>query len=162
MHQANAQFDQFPKSWEGNWKGELSWFKTGSTVPQKVSMELSIHPADSAGCWTWQLIYGSESQDNRPYLLIPKDSTGVHWVIDEKNGIILDQYLVDAHFAGSFTVMNSTIYNNYFLENGKLMVEFYSYTAKPISSTGHDTAESPKVDSYRLGSYQKAILERIR
>jgi hypothetical protein len=57
-------------------------------------MELRIHPADSINTWTWQIIYGSESEDNRPYNLIKKDTSGIHWVIDEKDGIILDQYWV--------------------------------------------------------------------
>lgn len=157
-----AQKEGFPQSWEGNWKGELNWYKNGAAKPQKVNMELRIHPADSARTWTWQLIYGSVTEDNRPYLLMPKDSTGVHWAVDEQNGIILDQYWLGDNFSGAFTVMNSTIVNNYRLEKGKMRVEFFSYAAKPVATTGKGTEESPNVDSYRIGSYQKAILERNR
>jgi len=39
-------------------------------------------------------------------------------------------------------------------------VEFFSIGAKPIATTGHGTEESPAVDSYRVGSYQKAVLRR--
>lgn len=155
-----AQQKSFPQSWEGNWKGVLSWYKTGKTDPQEVNMELRIHPTDSAGTWTWQLVYGSVSQDNRPYKLIAKDSSGTHWVVDENNGIVLDQYWVANKLCGMFTVQSSTIINNYWIENGKLMIEFYSVSAKPIATTGHDTDESPTVDSYKIGSYQKAILQR--
>lgn len=153
----------FPKLWEGNWKGELQWFKTGTTEPQKVNMELrirSIPVKDSADVYTWQIIYGSESEDNRPYKLIQKDSTGIHWVIDEDNGIVLDQYWVANKFCGAFTVMNSTIINSYWIEGDKLHVEFYSISAKPINTTGKGTDEIPSVDSYKMGSYQKAVLSR--
>ncbi|HMK27849.1 MAG TPA: hypothetical protein VK483_17580 [Chitinophagaceae bacterium] len=155
-----AQSGSFPKEWEGNWKGELHWYKTGKEEPQKVNMELRIHPADSINTWTWQIIYGSESEDNRPYNLIKKDTAGIHWVIDEKDGIILDQYWVGNKFCGAFTVQNSTIINSYWMEKNKLIVEFYNTSAKPVATTGKGTEDSPKVDSYKVGSYQKAILTR--
>ncbi len=155
-----AQLNAFPKSWEGNWKGELKWFKTGQTEPQKVNMELRIHPADSANTWSWQIIYGKETIDNRPYKLIPKDTSGIHWVIDENNGIVLDQFWVANKLSGAFTVMNNTIVNNYWIENDTLMIEFYSISARPIATTGSGTEDSPSVNSYKIGSYQKAELIR--
>jgi hypothetical protein len=157
---AIAQND-FPKNWEGNWKGELTWYKTGTKEPQKVSMELKIHPGDSANTWSWQMVYGAAGEDSRPYKLIRKDSAGIHWVIDELNGIVLDQYWVGNRFSGAFTVMGNTIINSYWIEEGKLMIEFFSMAAKPIATTGNGTEQSPNVDSYRLGSYQKAVLKRM-
>ncbi|HMT72612.1 MAG TPA: hypothetical protein PKA77_00965 [Chitinophagaceae bacterium] len=156
---AVSQHKNFPQSWEGNWKGTLQWYKTGETNPKPVNMELRIHRADSAG-WTWQLIYGSETEDNRPYNLLPRDTAGIHWVIDERNGIVLDQFWAGNKFCGAFTVMNSTILNNYWMEKGKLHVEFFTIGAKPLATTGLGTDESPAVQSYRVGGYQKAVLTR--
>ena len=99
---ANSQSGPFPQSWIGNWKGELQWYKTGKAEPQKVNMELRIHPTDITETFTWQIIYGSASEDNRPYTLIAKDTTKTHWVIDENNGIVLDQYWVGNKFLWSF------------------------------------------------------------
>ncbi|MBI5857907.1 MAG: hypothetical protein HZB42_09725 [Sphingobacteriales bacterium] len=158
----NAQKNLFPESWEGDWKGELQWYRTGNDTARKVNMELHIHKADSANTWTWQMVYGSASEDNRPYKLIRKDTSGTHWVIDELNGIMLDQYWVANKFSGAFTVQNATIINSYWIENGRLVVEFYSISAKPVSTTGNGTEESPSVDSYMVGSYQKAILTKVK
>lgn len=155
---AFSQEQGFPKSWTGNWKGELRWFKAGQTEPQTVQMELRIHPTDSAGTYTWQLIYGEGGQDNRPYLLVPKDPKTGHWVVDERNGIVLDQFLIGNKLCGAFTVQNSTLVNSYQIEKGQLIVEFYTMAAKPLVTTGLGTEESPKVDSYRLSAYQKAVL----
>ncbi|MBK8953190.1 MAG: hypothetical protein IPM85_13915 [Chitinophagaceae bacterium] len=94
-----AQQKGFPESWEGNWKGKLLWYKTGVVTPQTVNMELRIHKADSAG-WTWQIIYGTETEDNRPYILLPKDTAGVHWVIDEKMGSFLISFGQVINFVG--------------------------------------------------------------
>lgn len=157
---ARSQPNSFPQSWVGNWKGELEWYKTGKAERQKVIMELKIQPGDSAGNFTWQIIYGSVSEDNRPYLLKTKDASKGHWVIDELNGILLDQFWVGNKFCGAFTVMGNTIVNNYRMENGQLVAEFFSFGAKPITTSGKGTEESPSVDSYRMGSYQKAILTK--
>ncbi len=159
---ATAQSTSFPGNWVGNWKGELKWFRTGKIEPQKVTMELRIQPGDSTGNYTWQIIYGSAAEDNRPYLLKAKDIASGHWVIDELNGIILDQFWVGNKFCGAFTVSGNTIVNNYWMENDKLMIEFYSIQDKPINTTGNDTEDSPKVDSYRIRSYQKAVLQRTK
>ena len=159
----SSQSKSFPQSWVGNWKGELNWYKTGTKDPKKVIMELRIEAIQMPGspdAWTWQIIYGSETEDNRPYKLIQKDTAGIHWVIDENNGIVLDQYWVGNKFSGAFTVQNSTIINSYWMEKNKLIVEFFNIGAKPVATTGKGTEDSPKVDSYKMGSYQRAVLTR--
>lgn len=155
-----SQQGSFPQSWVGNWKGELSWFAQPGENPRQVNMELRIQPSDSAHRFSWQIIYGNANEDNRPYTLIAKDSSKGHWVIDEHNGIVLDQYWIAGKLSGAFTVMNSTIINNYWMEEGKLHVEFYSISAKPVSTTGKGDKDSPFVNSYQVKSYQKAVLVR--
>jgi hypothetical protein len=155
-----SQQNNFPKGWVGNWKGELQWFSGNTSEPKKVNMELHIQPTDSGDNFTWQIIYGKASVDNRPYLLMPKDTAKGHWVIDENNGIVLDQYWVAGKLSGAFSVQNSTIINNYWMEQGKLYVEFYNISVKPVSTTGKGTDESPSVNSYQIKSYQKAVLQR--
>jgi hypothetical protein len=155
----DAQTGSFPRNWSGDWVGEVNWYKTGEAIPSKVSMQLNIHPTFKADTWTWQIIFGADTADNRPYKLIAKDSTGIHWVIDENNGIILDQYWVANRLCGAFTVGSATIVNNYWIEGDNLVVEFYSIASKPIATTG-GTAKVPGVDSYQVAGYQKAILKR--
>lgn len=156
---AKSQSGSFPQSWMGNWKGELLWYKGTAKEPQKVVMELRIHPDDS-NRFSWQIIYGNETLDKRPYTLIAKDTAKGHWLIDENNGIVLDEFWIANKFCGAFTVQKSTIINNYWIENGKLFAEFYSLSAKPIATTGKGTEESPSVDSYKIGTYQIATLSR--
>lgn len=157
---SKAQSSVFPKDWTGNWKGELQWFKTGNPVPQKVQMELRIQPADSTNKYTWNLIYGAITEDNRPYFLLPKDSSGIHWVIDENNGIILDEYWIGNKLCGMFTVMNATIISKYWLEGEELIMEMLTIGAKPLVTTGKGNEDSPLVDSYRVNGYQFARLRR--
>jgi hypothetical protein len=153
----------FPESYVGNWKGTLSWYKKGAKEPQTVNMELRVQPVkDSAGQYTWNLIYGSPSKDNRPYLLKPVDTAKGHWAIDELNGIVIDQFWIGNKFFGAFAVGGSTIVNNYWLEGDKLMAEFVSYPTKAFTVTGKGTEEIPLVDSYEIRSYQKAVLMQTK
>lgn len=157
-----AQTNNFPQSWVGNWKGELQWFRNGKELPQRVNMELRIQPLSTNGEFSWHIIYGKETEDSRPYTLRPKDSTGIHWAIDEKNSIVLDQFWIGNKFCGAFTVLNSTILNSYWIENDKLIAEFYTIGSKPFNTTGKGTDEIPLVDSYKANSYQKAILSKVK
>ncbi|MBN8876589.1 MAG: hypothetical protein J0I32_03530 [Sphingobacteriales bacterium] len=148
----------FPHGWEGNWKGELLWYTETGKEPKKVNMELRIHRQDTA--WGWQLIYGFPSEDNRPYTLFAKDTTKGHWAINEHNDIVLDQFFLAGRLSGAFTVGNTTILNTYQLQGDSLVVEFNNLQAKPLSTSGKGTAESPTVESYRVKGYQRAVLRR--
>lgn len=154
----SAQAQTFPEPFIGHWKGELLWYQTGKTTPQKVAMELHIQPTDTAQQFTWQLVYGKPGEDSRPYILKPVDTAKGHWAIDERNGIVLNQYWIGGQFCGSFTVQTSTITNCYRIEDGKLLVEFITTSAKPASITGGTAATIPAVDSYAVKGYQKAVL----
>jgi hypothetical protein len=137
-------------------------FQAGKKEPQKVKMQLIIQPADTAGQYTWHIIYGEKSEDNRPYLLKPVDTGRGHWVIDERNGILIDQYWVGNRFTSMFTVQNSTILDSYYIEDGRLIAEFYAISAKPVSTTGLGIEDVPTVNSYEIKTYQKAILKKKR
>lgn len=144
----------------GRWEGTLHWYKAGEQQPQKVKMQLLIQPIDSIDGYTWQLVYGEQQQDNRPYLLKPVDTARGRWQVDERNGIVIDQYLVGNRLTSAFTVQSTTIVDSYSREGDSLVAEFYSFTAKPVSTTGAGTDESPLVSSYGAKGYQKAVLFR--
>lgn len=155
-----AQNSDFPKNWAGNWKGELTWYSAQSPEPRKVSMELRIRKQDTSSHYSWQLIYGSETADNRPYSLIPIDSSKGHWAVDEHNGIVIDQFWVGDKFCSAFSVGKTTIVNNCWMEGDRMVMEFCSFSNQPVSVTGKGTDESPKVESFRVASFQRAVLSR--
>lgn len=155
-----AQSQPFPASFTGNWKGTMQWMVSGK--PAKIfSMQLRIHNADSAGCYTWQIIYGDDEKDNRPYLLKPIDTAKGHWLIDERNGILLDGFVHGNAFHGAFTVQGNTIVDNYtLLPDGRLQVEFFSIKLDEKRKSGNGTEDSPEVSSYPIRSYQTGILKK--
>jgi hypothetical protein len=155
----------FPQSFIGDWKGKLNWYSNGGKV-QTVTMEMHIKATDTTNQYTWQIVYGNSTKlttaDNRPYILKKIDTLDEHWEIDELNGIVLDSYWLGNRFSGVFTVQGNTILDSYWLENGDMHIEFFSYKQSALTTTGNGTAESPKVDSYKMGSYQKAVLKKMK
>jgi len=156
----SAQAQEFPKDFTGHWKGELAWYQMGKRDPQKVAMQLQILATDTANQYTWQIVYGKPGQDVRPYILKPVDTAKGHWLIDERNGIVLHLYWIGGKCCSSFTVQNSTISNCYWIEGGKMMVEFMTTSAKPVDTTGGTGKDIPAVNNYAIKSYQKAVLIR--
>lgn len=156
---ANAFCQEFPSGFAGHWQGELQWFKAGSTVPQKVNMQLIIQKTDTPGTWHWQLVYGKQSVDSRPYLLRAIDSVKGHWVVDERNGILLDHYWIGNRLAGSFSVEGTTILNSFRREGDSLVVEFYSNGSGPVRTSGGSN-DIPAVNSFAAKAYQYAILKK--
>jgi hypothetical protein len=69
---------------------------------------------------------------------------------------------VGNRFTSAFTVQNSTIIDSYWIEGKNLIAEFYSISAKSISTTGKGDTEIPLVHSYATKSYQRAVLRKVK
>ena len=115
MLQTNTGKINFPHSFIGSWKGKLNWHPMGKPM-QQIPMQLNIQQA-AGGMYTWTMIYGDSMRDNREYLLKAVDSATGHWVIDERNGILLDQYWIAGKLSSAFSVGNTKILNTYTLND---------------------------------------------
>lgn len=150
---------RFPEKWIGNWKGNMTWYQ-GKQKQQTVPMQLRIARTDSSDQYAWHLIYGEGTKDSRPYTIKPFDKAKGHWLVDEHNSIVLDLFEIGPRLTGSFTVEGNTIVNTYALEGDSLVVEFYNLQEKAIAVTGGADSTIPKVRSYGVRSYQRAVLRK--
>ncbi|MEJ8841105.1 hypothetical protein WG954_01845 [Lacibacter sp. H375] len=160
---SSAQKLSFPQSFVGNWKGTLAWNRA-EKAPQQFTMRLNIQAVDS-GRYTWQIIYGDDNPstgnkvDDRPYVLLPVDTSKGHWQIDERNTIVLDGYFIGNTFTSVFSVSGSTIVSKYELTADGLIVSFTTYATNPIKKTGGTSKEIPPVDSYKVVGQQQGLLK---
>lgn len=151
----------FPRQFAGHWQGQVEWHRQGRDTPQKVTMQLIIGPTDTANQYSWKIVYGDGGEDTRLYTLKLVDTARGHWMVDEHNGILLDQYWIGNKLYAGFSVGGTTVVNSYWREGKHLVVEFASFPTKPVRTSGAGTEESPTVESYAVRSYQKAILSRV-
>lgn len=155
----SAQTPGFPKSWEGNWKGELCIYSAGSDEPSaKIPMELEIRPGNDS-VWTWEIRYMAEEPDIRSYELIRDLKTGL-WKIDEKNGIILPQTFLQDRMTSSFSLEKTLLIASYWLENNLMNFEIIVTGLDAAASTGLGTEESPTVGNHKISGYHRAVLQK--
>lgn len=155
---AISQNGNFPKSWEGNWKGNLNIYPANSpdgSPVQVIPMGLTIRPMEK-NQWSWVISYEAPGQQPRNYELI-KDSLN-NWSIDEKNGIVLSQRFAGNRMVSSFSVMGSLLICYYWLEGETMNMEIHMTSSEGTSTTGLNTEESPIVGIHRFGVFQKAVL----
>ncbi len=165
------------EEWFGRWYGPTQVVLPGGRVLGEFSMGIEIgpapdQPAGAAPVYLWSITY--EMGDNvqtRPYLLrIAVDDAGNplpgHFVLDQRTGILVDQFLVDRTMQGHFIVTSGEdrqiLHARYELikdEAGKpaLEVEISTYDGNEQRRTG---AGAGGVDSRRLLRLQRGVLAR--
>lgn len=151
--------EEFPKTWEGKWEGRLKIFNAKG-LAQEIYMGLEILPIDTSENHTWTIIYGEgDDQQIRAYELITKDAAIGHYLIDEKNSIILDDYLLGNTLYSRFDVMGSLLTAVYRKEGDKIIFDIIAGSAEPISTTGGED-DIPEVNSFKITNAQRAVLTR--
>lgn len=155
--QVSAQSQEPLKQWLGIWKGMLE-IHTSEGKKQTIPMELHILATDTAGRYSWKIIY---DKSPRNYTLIAKDVSKGLYVIDENNGIILENRLFSNTFFSCFEVMDNLLSCTYRLEKNRLVFEIFSINKKKSQKTGNlPEKEIPEVIDYPSQVMQRAILHK--
>ena len=129
-----------PESWMGLWSGvSTATYRDGRILDFPTSLE--IRPIEGQqGRWTWTLIYGEgEAAQVRAYELVGVPGSTNRFQVDEKNGIVLEQFFAGDALYGRLVVGNSDIVGSYrLLEGGEAMeMELVTYrTPSDAAETG--------------------------
>lgn len=155
----------FPDDWLGYWEGELHIYnETGRTMTVPMALDNAVTDVDSV--WTWAIIYGEDTvAGRRDYELKVVDVSKGHYLVDEKNSILLDAYLLSNSLISTFNVAGNVIQSSYELDGDEMLFSIQMFNDNPIRTTGdtiHDGEEIPIVNSYRNSVLQKARLKKIR
>lgn len=153
----------FPQAWEGEWHGDLV-ISTGSGEAQRIPMILRLLPVSGEDRHTFTIVYGEDTPENtRPYYLQTVDTSIGHYEVDEDNGIVLDDFLINGKLYSRFEVMGNLLLTTLEERDGQLIYEIISGPLEPIRNTGDqviDGEEIPPVNGYRIRVQQRAILDR--
>ncbi len=161
---AQQKMAVFPDDWLGVWRGRLE-VRTPKGVVQELPMRFELTAADSSGVYNWLLVYElGEETDTRPYTLMPADSTGTHWIVDENNGILLDGWVFGERFVQYFTVNGSYILLSLEYRNeDELFWQIIAGQEESMRESGGKEVEGeeiPVVQSMPVGNVQSAVLKR--
>lgn len=148
-----------PDDWCGNWKGTLEIISGGKT--SSVPMELNIAKTESAGKYSWIIVYGEgESRQERKYELLERDGSSGLFDLDEKNGIILEMLYSSGRFYSVFDVEGMLISAVYRLYGGNILFEIISADLKKPYGNYTTEEDSLRVNSYHINVNQNSVLSR--
>jgi hypothetical protein len=126
--------------------------------------ELEILPLDQNGTFTWNLVYGEDKEKGlRPYVLETIDSSKGLYLIDEKNTIKIENYLLADKLTNVFEVAGSLIIVTIQKKGEYLVYEIIAGKSKEASVTGnaiYNGDSIPEVITYPLNVLQRALLTR--
>lgn len=153
----------FPDGWLGIWKGEMHII-TAKGIMQKVPMEIHISKGDSADTWNWQMIYRmkKDSPDVRPYVLKLVDKDKQHYVMDEKNSILLDSYFIDNVLWCPFEVQGTYLLTTNEVRGGKMISTIMYGPAAAVRTSGGTDEDTPPVKSFAVKGVQKCVMKRYK
>jgi hypothetical protein len=149
---------RFPQSWVGRWEGTCQLRNPVPEADSTFTMGLQIQPLGPQR-WQWQITYRGESlNQTRAYELQTVDVAAGHYVVDEKNGILLDAYLDGNQLMEQFEVGNSRLTVTHRLESSSRMaVDMMTFSNRPGRTSG---AASQRVSAYPLLNAQRCSLQR--
>lgn len=149
----------FPDDYFGIYTGtlEISSKNGNQTYP----MEFHLQPTDSVGKYEYKLVYGTGDQrQERPYNLIAKDAATGSYIVDENNGIILHDKVVDNRMYALFEVGGNLLTTFITFEKDHMIFEIaVTNTAEKQLSYANDE-EKTEVISYPITTVQRAVLQK--
>jgi hypothetical protein len=138
-----------PKAWHGVWRGSLTLRPPLKNFPETLAMELRITPKEK-NTWSWTLAYSG--QPERLYeLQAVADKPGT-FVLDEKNGILLDAVLENNELLTAFEVEGRLLLTRYTLVASGIQYETQTFQRGELSPQ--------KVASWKSQRLQSALLKR--
>jgi len=150
--------------WAGTWRGrcELIPPYQGSSGLETL---LTIAPG-ADGSYTWRLVYeasGSVPRQVRDYELVPVDAVKGHYVLDEKNGLKLDTFVVGRAIYSYFMISGNRIpSHDELLSEDEMLMSLPMFEEAPVRNTCLTGKPSVCTDSFRLKTAQSCRLRRQR
>lgn len=150
---------RFPNDFFGIYTGPLEI--NSKNGKQNIDMEFHLQPTDSVGKYEYKLVYIVDGdRQERDYSLIELNKKTGEFIVDENNGIILDDKVVGNRMFALFEV------------NGTLLTTFITFSEDHMvfeivaSNTQDKRITSPKEDpatvviSYPVSAVQRAVLQK--
>lgn len=158
---AKAQSMFFPKMWLGQWKGSLQIASnTGKT--SAVEMQLILENGKKTGQYYFTIVYSNGTkEDVRSYTLLADSTDPSHFIMDENNGIKINEYLFGATLISQFVVEGNLLTAIYSFERESVRFRIISANATPKNTTG-GKGEIPVVQDFEIMNYQEAILQKVK
>lgn len=157
---------QFPDDWMGTYKGQMYIFFVNGSV-DTVGLTFTLAPAEQENAWKYVMSYESEKYGNsvKDYRIIKPDTLPPNtYLTDERNGIFIEEVLLDNTFYSCFSVGNSRLFGMLRKREGHIEWEIVSTRNKSTLASGTEPDKEGKaflVNSHIPFTTQKAVLYKV-
>ena len=122
-------------------------------------MEFHLLPSDTSSRYQYTIVYGEgEQRQERNYTLIEKNARKGEYVVDENNGIILDDKVIENRMYALFEVQGSLLTTFITFEKDHLIFEIIATQTENKNISGGQDEATPEVISYPISTVQRARL----
>ena len=146
-----------PADWHGRWTGTLK-ITSAAGEAKETPMEMVIEPLAGSKNYRWKIVYGKGPA--RDYELVPQEKAG-HFVIDEKNGLLIDAWLVGSTVHSFFQVGDNLIPVRYERAGDVLRFSLTMSTTKDPRTTKL-TGGEVEVKAFKLQTVHVAELKKAK
>ncbi|NVK63604.1 MAG: hypothetical protein HWE22_03410 [Flavobacteriales bacterium] len=150
--------------WEGEYKGQMSiGYANGHQDSLDVTFELKTIEKDSS--WTYKMLYNSArfGEVLKDYEIKRVGVNPASYVLDEKDGTLIDMTYMDGCFYDVFDVMDNYFTSTLCKNGDDLRFDLFMSSKEPSSVTVSDEDEEGKtyeVTSYKPLLHQTVVLEK--
>ncbi len=160
--------ESFPGGWLGTYKGKMYIIKQEKGIVDSVNVKFELLATRFSNQWAYRMTYNSAKYPEiiKDYLLVKPDSaaTGTY-MLDEKDGIIIQQTLLDNTFYSSFSVAGDYLHSTTRKIANVIEFEVLSSRRKESLTTKNKAKKGQvvfEVKSYPPFTTQKAKLIKIK
>ncbi len=149
----------FPDDFFGIYTGTLEI--NAPVRNQSLDMEFHLQPTDTLGRYQYTLVYTlAGDRQERSYFLLEKDKATGEYVVDEDNGIVLHDKVINNRMYALFEVGNNLLTTFITFEKTHMIFEIAVTNITDKQITYANNEEKTKVISYPISTVQRAVLEK--
>jgi len=125
----SGNFCDFPESWLGTYKGDMYILRAKSDRIDTVDVTFEFLATKNKKRWTYRMTYQSPKYGDivKDYELIKPDSLAKNiYLLDEKDGILIEDVLMGNTLYSAFSVAGSRLVSVLRKEGNELFLEIFS------------------------------------
>ena len=138
--------DKFPESWLGIYQGDMYILRANSEKIDTVAVTFEFLATQNAKRWTYRMTYKSPKYGDivKDYELIKPDSLAKNsYLLDEKDGIYIEDVLIGNTLYSTFSVAGSRLSSTLRKDGNELFFEIFSSKDKS-TLTSKNKADKPE------------------